>query len=126
MTVVASLAPALRATRVPPMAAMREGVGLPQRSGRVRAAFAALLGAGGLAAILVGLFGGAEAGDAAALLGAGAALVFLGVALFSPQLVRPLARRRRRAVRARSGSPAGWRARTRPASPAAPRRPPRR
>jgi len=34
VTVVASLAPAMRATRIPPMAAMREGVGLPQRSER--------------------------------------------------------------------------------------------
>ena len=92
VTVVASLAPALRATRIPPMAAMREGVGLPQRSGRVRAALAVVVTLAGLAAILVGLFGGAEGGSAAGLLGAGAALMFLGVALFSPQLIRPLAR----------------------------------
>jgi putative ABC transport system permease protein len=91
VTVLASLAPALRATRVPPMAAMRAGVGLPQRSGRLRLAFAALLSVAGLAAVGTGLFGGTEGGDAAGLLGAGAALVFLGVALFSPQLVRPLA-----------------------------------
>ena len=92
VTVVASLAPALRATRIPPMAAMREGVGLPQRSGRVRAILAIVVALAGLAAILVGLFGGADGGSAAGLLGAGAALMFVGVALFSPQLIRPLAR----------------------------------
>jgi putative ABC transport system permease protein len=43
VTVVASVAPALRATRVPPMAAMRAGVGLPQRSGRVRVILAVVL-----------------------------------------------------------------------------------
>ena len=92
VTVVASVAPALRATRVPPMAAMRAGVGLPQRSGRVRGILAVVLMAAGLVAALIGLFGGAEGGDAAGLLGAGAGLIFLGVALFSPQLIRPLAR----------------------------------
>ena len=73
------------------MAAMREGVGLPHRSGRTRAIIAALVAAAGLAAILAGLFGGADGGNAAGLLGIGAALMFLGVALFSPQLIRPLA-----------------------------------
>ena len=38
-----------------------------------------------------GLFGGASGTGAAATLGGGAVAVFLGVALFSPQLVRPLA-----------------------------------
>lgn len=91
VTIAASLAPAVRATRIPPMAAMREGVGLPQRSGRTRFIIGGLTGVVGLALILVGLFGGAEEGSAAGLLGGGAAFVFLGVALFSPQLVRPLA-----------------------------------
>jgi putative ABC transport system permease protein len=92
VTVVASLAPALRATRVPPVAALREGFTPPRRSGRVRTAFAALLGLGGAVAIGVGLFGGQEEGAAASLLGLGAALVFLAVALLSPVLVPPLAR----------------------------------
>jgi len=92
VTVVASLAPALRATRVPPVAALREGFTAPRRSGRLRTAFAALLGAGGAVAIGAGLLGGQEEGAAASLLGLGAALVFLAVALLSPMLVPPLAR----------------------------------
>jgi putative ABC transport system permease protein len=92
VTVVASLVPALRATRVPPMAAMREGEGLPHRSSRLRVVFAALLTVGGIAALLGGLIGGGSGGQTAGLLGLGAALIFLGVALFSPQLVPSLAR----------------------------------
>ena len=46
---------------------------------------------GGLALVLVGLFGNQTTGDAALLLGGGAALVLFGVSLFSPRLVRPLA-----------------------------------
>ena len=51
-----------------------------------------LLGAIGLAMMLIGLFGGIEdSGSAAGLLGGGAALILFGVSLFSPRLVRPLA-----------------------------------
>src|SRR4051812_5088264 len=51
-----------------------------------------LLMAGGVALVLVGLLGHQETGDAALMLGAGAALVLFGVSLYSPKLVRPLAR----------------------------------
>ncbi|HEV2057941.1 MAG TPA: ABC transporter permease, partial [Solirubrobacteraceae bacterium] len=51
----------------------------------------ALLCAVGAAFLGYGLFGGASGSGAAATLGGGAVAVFLGVALFSPQLVRPLA-----------------------------------
>jgi putative ABC transport system permease protein len=40
---------------------------------------------------LAGLFGGASGSDAALLIGLGAVAVLLGVSLFSPRLVRPLA-----------------------------------
>jgi putative ABC transport system permease protein len=86
-TVLASLVPALRATRIAPVVALREGV-VPQRgTGRLRLAIALVLGVVGVALLVVGLTGAATL----ALLGAGAALVFLAVALLSPQLVRPLA-----------------------------------
>ena len=41
--------------------------------------------------VLAGLFGGADGGAAAGLMGGGAVAVILGVSLFSPRLVRPLA-----------------------------------
>ncbi len=92
VTLVSSFIPALRATRVPPIAALL-ALELPQsrRRGLVVAALAVLLGVAGLAMVLAGLFGSASGGSAAGLMGAGAVAVLLGVSLFSPRLVRPLA-----------------------------------
>ena len=92
VTLVSSLAPALRATRVPPVAALREGVALPAtRSSRLAFPLALVLTGLGVAAIVVGLFAGL--GDSPALLcvGLGAGATFLGVALLSPRLVGPIA-----------------------------------
>jgi putative ABC transport system permease protein len=91
VTVLASLVPALRATRIAPIIALREGLTAQPRSGRGRIAVAALLCLAGAGILAYGLFGGASGSSAAATLGGGAVAVFLGVALFSPQLVRPLA-----------------------------------
>jgi putative ABC transport system permease protein len=92
ITLVSSLVPALRATRVPPIAAL-QALELPRsrRRGLVYAGLAVLLGVAGLAMVLAGLFGGGSGGSAAGLMGAGAVAVLLGVSLFSPRLVRPLA-----------------------------------
>jgi putative ABC transport system permease protein len=92
VTLVSSLVPALRSTRVPPIAAL-QAIELPRsrRRGIAYAALAALLGAAGLAMVVLGLFGSAEGGSAAGLIGGGAVAVLLGVSLFSPRLVRPLA-----------------------------------
>jgi putative ABC transport system permease protein len=92
VTVVASLAPALRATRVPPVEALREGAvpALRGASRRVTAA-GALLGIAGVALMAAGLFGSLSSSAALSFTGAGAASMFLGVALVSPYLVRPLA-----------------------------------
>jgi putative ABC transport system permease protein len=93
VTLVAAIAPAIRATRVTPMAALREAE-LEDTKPRGRIALAIAIGVGvlGLALMLIGLFGDIEdSGTAAALLGGGAALMLFGVSLFSPRLVRPLA-----------------------------------
>jgi putative ABC transport system permease protein len=93
ITVLASLRPALRATRVPPIAAVREGATLPPgRFHRYRGLGAALLGGLGFAGLIVGLFV-PDLGTAQVLtfMLVGALLVFIGVALFSSRLVRPLA-----------------------------------
>ena len=93
ITLVAATMPAVRATRVSPMAALREAE-LPEGHGRGRlTAFAAVvLGAAGLVMLCVGLFGGIESsGSAAGLMGGGAAAILFAVSLYSPRLVRPLA-----------------------------------
>ena len=93
VTLVAALAPALRATRITPMAALREAeLEDTKARGRIVTAVAVALGAIGLGMMLVGLFAGIEdSGTAAGFLGGGAALILFGVSLFSPRLVRPLA-----------------------------------
>jgi len=92
VTVLSALAPALRATRVSPMAALREAE-LPEsrRRGRVFRGVAILLLVIGLVMTCLGLFGGAESGAAAGLVGGGAVVTLFGVSLVSPRLVRPLA-----------------------------------
>ena len=93
VTLVASLRPALRATRVPPIAAVREGATLPpSRFARFRTVGSLTLTALGFAALAYGLFAdGLGTTQLLAWMGAGALLIFLGVALFAPRIVRPLA-----------------------------------
>jgi putative ABC transport system permease protein len=93
VTLFASLRPALRATRVPPIAAVREGATLPPgRFARFRGVGALLTALVGFAALLYGLFGsGLDTTQILLWMGLGALLIFLGVALFSSRLVRPLA-----------------------------------
>jgi putative ABC transport system permease protein len=92
VTVVSSLVPALRSTRVPPIAALHAFAPAPTRRRRlVYLVLAALLGAIGLAMVLLGLFGSGGAGARAGLMGGGAVAVIFAVSLFSPRLVPPLA-----------------------------------
>jgi putative ABC transport system permease protein len=88
ITVVASVAPARRASRVAPIEALRETGVAPSVTPRRRVAFGGLVALGGIALLLYGLFGGPS--NAAAVVGGGAALTFLGVAILSPFVARPL------------------------------------
>ncbi|MDQ2968129.1 MAG: FtsX-like permease family protein [Actinomycetota bacterium] len=93
VTLLASLRPALRATRVPPIAAVREGATLPEsRYARFRLPVSALLMVLGFGGLLWGLFA-PELGTSGILLFmlGGALLVFFGIALFTVRLVTPLA-----------------------------------
>jgi putative ABC transport system permease protein len=92
VTLIAVLNPALRSTRVPPIAALQNlELTSSRRRSLVTVVIAWLLMLGGLALVLIGLFGNQKTGDAALMLGGGAALVLFGVSLYSPRLVRPLA-----------------------------------
>jgi putative ABC transport system permease protein len=92
VTAISSLVPALRSTRVPPIAALQAYTPPSSRGRRLLfVVLSALLGLAGLAMVLVGLFGSGGAGTRAGLMGAGAVAVVLAVSLFSPRLVPPLA-----------------------------------
>jgi putative ABC transport system permease protein len=87
VTMIASLAPARRATRVPPLAAMRDELAAPEPPTRRRKVLSWGLLVLGAIAILFSLFGGAPAGQALSMLGLGAIALFIAVALLSPRLV---------------------------------------
>ncbi|HET9199274.1 MAG TPA: FtsX-like permease family protein [Solirubrobacterales bacterium] len=92
VTLVSSLVPALRSTRVPPIAALHSFRPTPTRRRRlVYLALSVLLGIAGLGMVLLGLFGGGSSGARAGLMGGGAVAVVFAVSLFSPRLVPPLA-----------------------------------
>ena len=92
-TLVSGLIPARRATQVDPVEAMREA-DTPggRRVGRRRIVVALAVIGLGVAALFLGLFGGASGSEAAALLGLGVVIMIFGVALLAPILVKPLAR----------------------------------
>jgi putative ABC transport system permease protein len=94
ITLLAALRPAIRATRVPPISAVREGAILPPSRFARFGPHAALLTIGGSAALmLIGLFvGGLSTTQRLLAIGVGAAAVFLGVAMLAKTLVPPLAR----------------------------------
>jgi putative ABC transport system permease protein len=94
ITLIASVVPARRATRVPPIAAVREGATLPasRLAGHSLKAGVGVTVAS-IAAIALGIFaGGVSAVAVAALLAGGVLGLFAGIALLAPRLVKPLAR----------------------------------
>jgi putative ABC transport system permease protein len=92
VALAASTAPAIRATRVPPVEALRDGVAPVARGVSRRTSIAGgLLVAIGLTLMCVGLFVASSSSAALGFMGPGAGATFIGVALFSPRLVRPLA-----------------------------------
>ena len=94
VTLLAAVRPAIRATRVPPISAVREGAVLPvSRFARFSAQAALLTIGGSIALMLVGLFvSGLSTTQRLLAIGVGAAAVFLGVAMLAKTLVPPLAR----------------------------------
>ncbi len=94
VTLVAGLLPAVRATRVSPIAAVREGATLPRgRFSRLVPYIAALIVALAVLTLSYGtLAEGIATGDRFAVLGLGVLALFIGVAMLSSKLVKPLAR----------------------------------
>jgi putative ABC transport system permease protein len=90
VTVVAALGPAVRASRIPPMAALREDVALPTRSLRVRAVAGALLLVGGLALMTAGVANGGGTGSQ--FVGLGTVVTLVGAIVLSPAVAAPVVR----------------------------------
>jgi putative ABC transport system permease protein len=92
LTVVAGLIPAVRATRVAPILAVREGsTAATQKLSRVAPIAAAVLGALAAALLLYGFYGkGMPAGRRILVLVFGTLTMFVGLAAIFSRLVRPL------------------------------------
>jgi putative ABC transport system permease protein len=91
VTLLAALAPALRATRVAPVQALAGSAQPSRRARRLAPWLAAVVSAGGLALLLSGLFGDGPATARMASMAGGAVLVFVGIALIARHIVRPVA-----------------------------------
>jgi putative ABC transport system permease protein len=93
VTLVAGLIPAIRATNVPPIAALREGATLPRsRFARFMPLVAVLFLLAGVGLLLFGVFGSFSAtGTRLSIIGVGALLLFLGVAMIAPHFIGPVA-----------------------------------
>jgi putative ABC transport system permease protein len=91
VTVLAALLPALKATRVPPVAALQpETAFAPTGFRKRRIVLGVLITAVGVALLLAGLF--RSEGNRLINVASGAVVVFFGVAILSPLIARPLAR----------------------------------
>jgi putative ABC transport system permease protein len=93
VTLLASLRPAIKATRVPPIAAVREGATLPVSRLSRWGPLVSLVTLGlGILLLVYGIFGGGMTVAARlAALGFGTLILFVGVALNAKRAVRPLA-----------------------------------
>jgi putative ABC transport system permease protein len=91
VTLVSAMAPARRAARIPPIAALRDQA-IDVSSGRRRYVWGLVVTLAGLAALFIGLFGNASGNTPALLTGVAAFLVFIGVAMLSPLFARPAAK----------------------------------
>jgi putative ABC transport system permease protein len=122
VTLLASISPARRATRIAPVAALREGATLPPRLSARRPSIPIAILVVAAVLCLVGAFGGAPLGLSMILVGVGALALFLGVIMIAGRLVGPLTRIVGAPARRFGGWPAATRRATRRARPPPPPR----
>lgn len=94
VTLLSAIVPALNASRIPPVAAMREALAVPRaRSLRRRGIIGGSVAILGIVLLFVGLRGiGPDTLSPVALVGAGAAAMFVGIAVLTPLFARPIGR----------------------------------
>ena len=92
VTLISAVFPARKASRVPPVAALRDGADAGAASHRLRMALGAALTIAGLAAGSAGLFVASTTTSIILLLASGAIGVFVGVTMLSPLVAVPLTR----------------------------------
>lgn len=91
VTVISTVAPALRATGVPPIAAVREGATLPRSAiSQRRLPIAAVLAFASIALIAIGVLGDRDVEVRLAYAGLAALALFIAVVLIGPAIARPL------------------------------------
>jgi putative ABC transport system permease protein len=90
VTVVAALIPARRASRVPPMSALRAVEASSPEASLPRLAAGLTLAGGGVAALLLGLYD--DVSHRVAVVGAGVLGLFVGITVLGPAFARPLSR----------------------------------
>ena len=107
VTLVASIRPARRATRVPPIAAVREGSVLPvSRFAKYGPVTALGILVAAIALVALGALGsGIATGPRLLMLGVGVLLLFFGVSMNAARVVRPLAAALGAPARAVGGAP---------------------
>ena len=120
---MASIVPALRATRVPPISAVREGSAPERPAPAASRTPPSRSSSRSLALIAAGLFGGVMI---ALTFSVGVLALFVGIAMLAPRMVKPLASLVGYPAARLGGARAGSPARTRCATRAARRRQPRR
>ena len=90
-TLGSAIVPAIRATRVTPLEAIRDDAQGAEKPSRRRVWVARILVLVGILAIAAGLFATSSFGSALPLLGLGLILLFIGIAMLAGTLVTPLA-----------------------------------
>ncbi len=105
VTMVSSIAPALKARRISPVAALGHGFRLEAAGLRRRLVIGGTVGAVGAALLAAGMTARLDTTPTFVLLGAGALLGFVGMNTLSPAFARPVATALGRPIRAVFGVP---------------------
>jgi len=90
VTAASAIVPARRAATIAPVAALQDAAAEPRQPSPRRSVRSLTVAVAGVAALCAGLFG--HTGYNVPLVGIGAAAVFVGVAMLSPLIVRPVCR----------------------------------